>query len=255
MIYIAFILLTSFILFFAFYQWQYFMIFSPIYIQERGLCDECQALEIVTDDGVSLEGIVYEPKEFVSTLLFFAGRSHDSVALIQKMKTAYPTSRIITFNYRSYGRSKGTITEKNLFEDAFYVAKIVQKNYGDFYLLGFSIGSSLASYVASKLQVKGLFLIGAFDSIPLIAKNKFGFSIPKRFIRYDFATIEFVKNVDANTYLYVSQDDEITYIENGRNLAENVKNLVYYKEYKNLSHKELLWDAEVIESIRGVVDR
>lgn len=255
MIYIAFFLFTSLILFFAFYQWQYFMIFSPIYIEERRLCDECQALEIITDDGVALEGVVYEPKEFVSTLLFFAGRSHDSVALIQKMQVTYPKSRIITFNYRSYGRNKGNITEKNLFEDALHVAKIVQKNYGDFYLLGFSIGSSLASYVASKMKVKGVFLIGAFDSIPLIAKNKFGFAIPKRLIRYNFATIEFVKNIDADTYLYVSQDDEITYIENSRNLSKNVKNLVFYREYENLSHKELLWDAEVIEHIRGVINR
>ncbi len=255
MIYIAFVLFTLFILIFVFYQWQYFMIFSPTYIEDRRLCDKCQMLEIVTDDGVNLEGVVYEPKEFYSTMLFFAGRSHDSVALIQKLQSAYPKTRIITFNYRTYGLNKGKISEKIMFKDALHIAKIVHKNYGDFYLLGFSIGSSLASYVASKMNVKALFLIGAFDSIPAIAQKKFGFSIPKSFIRYKFPTIEFLKNIQTPTYLFVSTDDETTYIENARILSENINNLVVYKEYENRTHKEVLWDEDVISKINGVVKR
>ncbi|QOP41169.1 alpha/beta hydrolase [Sulfurimonas marina] len=255
MIYIAFILFTLFILFFVLYQWQYFLIFSPTYIKERRLCEQCEPLEIVTDDGISLEGVVYEPKEFKETLLFFAGRSHDSVALIQKLQATYPKSRIITFNYRSYGRNKGSVTEKNMLEDALHIAKIVQKNYGDFYLLGFSIGSSLCAYIASKMKVKGVFLVGAFDSIPLIAKIKFNCSIPEMFIKYKFPTIEFVQNIESDTYIFLSQDDDITYIENGRNLSKSVKNLTFYKEYENLSHKELLWDEEVVGYINGVVNR
>ncbi|WP_428739633.1 alpha/beta fold hydrolase [Sulfurimonas sp.] len=228
------------------------MLFTPTYIQQRRLCDQCEMLEILTDDGLALEGVVYEPKEPIATLLFFAGRSHDSVALIQKLKTAYPHLRIITFNYRSYGKNKGKISEKNMLEDALHIGKIVQKNYGDFYLLGFSLGSSLASYVASNIKVQGVYLIAAFDSIALVARNKFGFSLPQWLVRYKFPTIEFVQNIDSATYLYVSQDDEMAYIQNGRNLSKNIKNLKFYKEYKNLSHKELLWDEEVINNIRAV---
>lgn len=139
-----------------------------------------------------------------------------------------------------------------MFADALHVAQIVKKNYGEFYLLGFSLGSSLASYVASKMKVQGVFLIAAFDSIALVSKNRFGFSLPKWLVRYKFPTIEFVKNIDAPTYLYVSKDDEIAYIQNGKNLSKNIKNLGYYKEYNNLSHKELLWDEEVINHIRSV---
>ncbi|MFT7860063.1 MAG: alpha/beta fold hydrolase [Sulfurimonas sp.] len=255
MIYIAYLLFTALILYFVFYQLQYFLIFTPTYIKERRLCDRCDALEIVTPDGLALEGVVYEPKEPRATMLFFGGRSHDSVALIQKLQNAYPQSRIITFNYRAYGKNKGSITEKNLLNDALHISKIVKKNYGELYLLGFSIGSSLASYVASKMNVKGVFLIGAFDSIPLITQQKFGFSIPEFFIRYKFPTRKYVQNIDSPTELFLSQDDEITYIDNGRHLAKHIKNLIFYKEYENLSHKELLWDSEVINHINGVISK
>ncbi len=253
MIYIAFILFTLLILWFAFYQWQYFMVFSPVYYREEPLCDACSFLSLKTEDGIKLEGAIYEPKEVCNTLLVFVGRSHDAVGLINRFAKLYPHTRVITFNYRSYGKSQGVADEKNLLSDALLIAKLVQKNYGDFYLLGFSIGSSIAAYVASQVDVKVLFLIGAFDSIANLAKQKYALDF-SRFLRYKFSTKDFVKCVDAPTYLFVSQKDEIVPIENAHNLKKEIKNLLLYKEFEDLSHKELLWDENVTQSIKKVVE-
>ncbi len=255
MIYIAFSLLTLFVLVFAFYQWQYFMLFSPTYHRDENLSDSCEILTIKTKDKHELEGIIYEPQNVHVTLLFFAGRSHDSVGLIDKLSTAYPDTRIISFNYRSYGKSTGEITEKNLLQDGVRIAELVQKNYGDFYLLGFSLGASIASFVASKHKCKGLFLVGAFDSIPSVARSKFvkrGFLSHiniKPIFRYNFPTSDFVKIVKAPTYLFASTTDETVYIENARALKVEIKNLTYYEELTGLTHKELLWDESVTEKI------
>jgi pimeloyl-ACP methyl ester carboxylesterase len=260
MIYIVFLLFTLLVFYIAFYQWQYFMVFSPIYFREGEFDDDFTMLSMKTDDGVELEGVVYEPNNPHATILFFAGRSHDSVAVVKKLAQLYTTSRIITFNYRSYGKSKGVASEKNIFEDGLKIAKLVYKNYGDFYILGFSIGSSVASYVASKHQSLAVFLVGAFDSIALLAKEKFvkrGFfpmiDLSKIF-RYSFDNRVYVSKIEAKTYLFASKDDEITYIQNARNLKDYVKNLEYYKEYDNLSHKELLWHVEVVDKIREVIE-
>ncbi len=259
MIYIAFLIVTFSVLVIALYHLQYFMLFSPMYYRDEVLGEEYELLYITTDDGVELEGVVYEPKSLYrklatieSTILFFAGRSHDSVGLIQKLSTSFPHSRIITFNYRSYGKSGGMINEKNLFSDADKIALLVQKNYGDFYLLGFSLGSSLASHVASKHKVLGVFLVGAFDSITLLAKEKYGVCL-SWIMRYKFNNIEIVKSIDAETCMFVSKDDKVTYINNSRNLKKNVKNLTYYVELDDITHKELLWNSKVIDEIKRVI--
>ena len=256
MIYIIFLLFTFGVLYFAFYQWQYHMIFSPMYYREDSLDDDFEILSIKTDDGIELEGVVYEPKDFSSTMLFFAGRAHDAVGTIKKLSCFYPTVRIITFNYRSYGKSEGSITEQNINEDALHIAKLVEKNYGPFYILGYSLGSSIASFVASRSTCRALFLIGAFDSIVELAKVRYSFfkylGLFKVF-RYKFNTKNYVQNIDAETYLFVSISDELTYIQNARNLKENIKNLVFYEELENLSHKEILWDEKVVNKINGVM--
>ena len=260
MIYIIFLLFTFAILAILFYQWQFFMVFTPTFFRKEELGDDYQILSVTTEDGFELEGVVYEPHEMYrklasvdATLLFFAGRSHDSVGLIQRLSKQFPHTRIITFNYRSYGRSEGKINEKNILSDGLKIAELVQKNYGDFYLLGFSLGSVVASYLASKKKVKGLFLIGSFDSVPLLAKEKYGVCL-SWIMRYKLDTTTLVKHIDADTYLFVSVDDETTYIKNARNLKNHVKNLSSYKELEGLSHKELLWDDEVIDHINGVIN-
>jgi len=235
------------------------MLFSPTYYRTDKLDDDFEILSIVTDDGVELEGVVYEPKQLYrklsdidSTLLFFGGRTHDSVGLIKKLSKSFPHTRIITFNYRSYGRSKGVLNEKNILEDGLKISQLIQKNYGDFYILGFSIGSSVASFVASKMKVLGVFLVAPFDSIALLVKEKYGLYVPWM-LRYKFDKTKLVKEIDAKTYLFASKNDDITYIENARNLKQHVKNLTLYREFEDLSHSELLWDDEVLETINGIL--
>jgi hypothetical protein len=230
------------------------MVFSPLAYRDGALCAECSLLSMKTDDGIELEGALYEPQSLKSTLLVFVGRSHDAVGLINRLAQLYPHVRIVTFNYRSYGKSEGVANEKNLLEDGLKIAALVKKNYGDFYLLGFSIGSSVAAYVASNMDVKALFLLGAFDSIPSLAAKKIGINL-SFVIRYKFQTKEFVQKIDASTYLFVSRDDEITYIENARKLKNAVLHLKYYEEFDGLGHKDLLWDERIVEKIRGVIEQ
>lgn len=259
MIYIAYVLFTLFVIAIAFYRWQYFMVFSPVYYREEELDDSFTMLSLTTDDGVELEGVVYEPKEVSSTLLFFAGRSHDSVGVIKKLSLTFKNARIVTFNYRSYGKSKGVASEKNILKDGIQIADFVKQNYGEFYILGFSLGSSVAAFVASKKDVLGVFLVASFDSIASLAKEKF----VKRGIfpmidlseifRYKFNNRVHVQGIESKTYLFVSRHDETTYIQNSRNLRDNIKNLEFYEEFDDLNHKEILWYPDVVEKINGVM--
>ena len=259
MIYIAFLLFTLLVLYIAFYEWQYFMIFSPIYYRDGELDDDFTMLSINTDDGVELEGVVYEPQNPHATLLFFAGRSQDCVGLIKRLALSFPHARIISFNYRSYGKSEGVASEENLFADGIKIAQLIQKNYGDFYILGFSLGSSISAYVASKADSLGVFLVGSFDSLASLAKEKFicRGKFPRmnlsNIFRYKFNNEEYVQKIGAKIYLFVSKDDETTYIENARNLKKYIKNLEFYEEFDGLSHKQLLWHVDVVDKINEVI--
>ncbi len=107
--------------------------------------------------------------------------------------------------------------------------------------------------MASKKENLGIFLVGSFDSIASLAKKKYKLDLSNIF-RYKFRTIDFVRDIESQTYLFVSKSDETIYIQNARNLKECIKNLVYYEELDNLSHKEILWDNDVMKKIREVIE-
>ena len=250
MIYLIFILITLSVLVLALYQLQFFLVFDPKKHKREHLDARYTALEIKADDGTLLEGIEYTPKEFKHTLFYIGARSQDSVALIHKLSHHFEECRILTFNYRGYGNSKGVPSEKNLYNDALHVAKKFQEHYGEFSVAGFSLGSSLAAYVASKIKVKHLFLLGGFDSVRALFLKR-GF--PSFLIKYSFDTVSYLKNVDADTYLVSSIDDDVVPIENAHNLKTNIKNLAEYKELSRYNHDEILFSQESVDLVKKVL--
>ena len=253
MIYIAFLVFTFLVLGIAFYQWQYIVIFSPTYYRNDDLAKNYEILSLITDDGVELEGVISEPSDATQTLLVFNGRAHDSVGLINKLCEAYPTIRIITFNYRSYGRSQGKASEKKLLKDSLKIAEIIQKYYGDFSVLAYSIGTNLASFLASQHKVNTLFLIAPFHSLAFLIKNKIGLDL-KIILRYKFHTAKYIKSVPTPVYIFASIHDEIVDIKSTRALKPFIKSLVYYKELEGIRHDNLMFDAQIITKINEVLD-
>jgi len=253
MIYLLFFIFTLFILVLFIYQVQYFVLFDPKKYRRERLDARYIPLEIQAEDGTLLEGMEFTPEHFTDTLFYLGGRSQDSVALIHKLASNFENYRIVTFNYRGYGNSKGLPNEQNLYADAYYVAQKLQERYGELSVLGFSLGSSVASYVASKLKIKKLFLIGGFDSVKHIFKKR-AWVLPPFLVRYNFDTVLHVSNVDAMTYLVCSKDDFVVPIENVHHLKSSIKMLVEYKELSRYNHDELLFAQETINLLKEGLD-
>lgn len=249
MIYTIFLLFILVILIFFIIQVQYFFVFEPKKHRREALDKRYTPLEITAEDGTLLEGIEFIPEHFTHTIFYLGGRSQDNVALIHKLVSSFENYRIATFNYRGYGDSQGSPSEQNLYADAYHVAQKLQERYGAFSIIGFSLGSSVAAYVASKIKVEKLFLLGGFDSVLHIIKNKIPL-LPSFLIRYKFDTAYHVSNVEDPTYLVSSKDDNIVPIKNANNLKISIKNLAEFKVLSSYNHDEILFSQESINLVK-----
>ncbi len=253
MIYLLYVALTLALLYFVYMQWQYMSIFHPKLYRDMTLYDDSYTfLTTVTQDGTTLEGCRFEPQTPPhDTLLYFGGRGQDSVGLLPKLAELYPQCRIVTFNYRGYGKSGGRPSERAIFEDSLHVMRLVQKHYSTPHIMGYSLGSSVAAYVASKIPPRRFYLIGAFCSIASLTRQRFGRSLP--FLRYSFDTCEYLKNVPGGVCLFASKDDNVVAFASVLELVEHAKKKVEcFEVYEGLNHVELLWDARVHERIRSL---
>jgi pimeloyl-ACP methyl ester carboxylesterase len=242
-----------------FYLLQHKVIFSPQHYTSRQLFAEYpqryHAVVLMVAQRFRLEGIVYEPeKEALCTVLYFGGKEQDSASLVGKFSVHYPDVRVISFNYRGYGTSGGKPTEKSLHADALSAYDWACARYGQVGLAGYSLGSNVAAYVASRRSTPWVVLVAAFDSVVSLAKSKFAL-LPRWLIRYKLETVKYVKNIKSPLYLYAATDDTIVPISHSRHLKSNVLNLAEYKEFGGYNHGELLFSDEVTSELKKVFEK
>jgi pimeloyl-ACP methyl ester carboxylesterase len=241
------------------YLLQHKVIFSPQHYTSRQLFAEYpqryHPVELMAAQRYRLEGIVYEPEnKALCTVLYFGGKEQDSANLIGKFSQHYPDVRFISFNYRGYGTSEGKPTEKSLHADALSAYDWTHARYGEVGLVGYSLGSNIAAYVASRRSTPWIVLVAAFDSVVSLAKSKFAL-LPKWLVRYKFDTLGYFKNIDSPLYLYAAADDNVVPIAHSRLLKSNVLNLAEYKEFGGYNHDELLFSDEVTSELKKVFEK
>ena len=238
-----------------FYLYQRRFTFLPTYYPNRSLFEEHASAyrlhRLKVANNVEIEGIVYEPDHTALTILYFGGKEQDSVSLIRQWSLEYPNVRWIAFNYRGYGLSQGRATEKGVLDDGIIAFDWAVKHYGDVALMGFSLGSSIASYIASRRSPKWVVLVAPFDSVPSLIQAKVPF-IPRACIRYCFETIKFVREINAPVYVYNSIDDEIIPPLHVSNLRRQVRWLAGAKEFSGYRHDELLFSDPLKDELEKV---
>lgn len=247
MIYTIYLLITAVLLVFLYFRWQYGMLFHPKLYREDDFDERFRFLSIIAEDGVKLEGCIYEPRRYKRTLLYFGGRGQDSVGLLPKLSRCYPDFRIVTFNYRGYGKSQGVPNEKKILEDALTIYEKVVKNFGPVDIVGYSLGCAVASYVASKEHPKRLFLVAPFASLESLVQDVYGFVLP--LLRYRFDTCSYLRETKSEVYIFISKDDNLVPYKNSKKLYECIADVGKIVELEGLKHTELLCDKRVIRAI------
>ena len=127
----------------------------------------------------NLQGWLVHNEEIDSNspfIIYYGGNAEDISLNLNDLSSIHASSFLL-MNYRGYGGSSGKPTQKHLFEDALAIYDNVVKKHSihpsRVYLLGRSIGSSIASYVASQRKVGGLILVTPFDSLEHLVRKLF----------------------------------------------------------------------------------
>ncbi len=230
-------------------------VYSPVFYPNRSWFKKRAGLyqlhQLPVSEGVTLEYIIYAPTRPTRTIIYFGGKEQDSVGLIQKISLAFPSACWVACNYRGYGKSQGRSTEQTTFDDSLLLFDHIQQQYGAIGLVGFSLGSSVASFVASKRSPRWLVLVAPFDSVLSLIQAK-AFFLPGFLIRYKFPTADFVRQVRCPVYVYNSSDDGIVAPRHVARLRKSIPLLSGGCEFSGYTHDALLFSPELKKELREI---
>lgn len=156
-----------------------------------------------------------------------------------------------TFDYRGYGRSSGWPSEEAINSDAAAVWAEIQKRTGidskHLILLGNSIGSGPATFLAHKISPKALILIAAYSDFPTLVSGMPLYA-PFRFIlRYQLPVASYLKDLNVKCLIMAhGKQDEVIPLSHLETNLKNVKtdtNLTVL-ESEDARHGDIFYKVE-----------
>jgi len=150
--------------------------------------------------------------------------------------------QVFLFDYRGYGKSTGTPSEKGIYMDAQaaydYLVneeKILPDN---IILFGQSIGAATAIDVAIKNHVRSIIIEGAFTSTKEMSKKIFPMNLISFLLPSNYNNLEKIAHITVPKLIIHSEDDEIVPFSMGKRLFEASREPKYFYTIKGAGHND-----------------
>ncbi len=142
-------------------------------------------------------------------LIYFGGNAEDVALNCTSFARLFPDWTVYLINYRGYGGSTGTPSERGLFADALALYDSVREDHAVFAAMGRSLGSGVAVYLAAQRKVDRLVLVTPFDSMTHLAAAHYPW-VPVRLLlrdRYDSGSR--ADSLTMPTLVLIAGQDEV----------------------------------------------
>ena len=168
-----------------------------------------------SEEGDSLHGLWIKVEKPKGLLIYFHGNTG---SLKRWGKTAAQFSEygydVLAPEYRGYGKSTGTPTEKHLIDDAHIFYNFALKHYQekDIVLYGRSLGSGVAVQLAATKNARLVILETPFSSLLDVIQSNLPFIPFKFLLKYPFKSVDHIENIKSEiVFLAGKIDTQVPY--------------------------------------------
>ncbi|QLG47031.1 alpha/beta hydrolase [Costertonia aggregata] len=212
---------------------------------------------LTAPDGAVLNGLHFKGTAPKGVLLYFHGNAGDlsrwgEIAQFF-VQQGYD---VIIMDYRTYGKSTGKLSEAALHADAQLFYAYALKTYDEkaITLYGRSLGTGIATQLASTNAPKQLILETPYYSLVDVAKSRFPFLPVDLLMKYKLKSHEFMNGVTCPVVVFHGTDDAIVPYASGQSLYEAVPHAQkQIFTIKGGGHNNLIEFPEYLESIARVL--
>ena len=155
-----------------------------------------------------------------NAIIYFGGNAEDVSGNIPEFRSIFPQHNVYLVNYRGYGGSTGAPSEVSLYKDALTVFDKIVSRYTDISVIGRSLGSGVATYLAAQRDIDKLILVTPFDSIENVAKKALPIVPVSLLLKDKFDSAGRVTEIDAPVLVVIAENDEVIPRRHSDALAE-----------------------------------
>jgi len=258
MLYVVLICIILILL--LFYLFQEKLIFYPQKISEEAVHyilsshKNTEDITLQMKDGTRLRGwFVKNIQNGKSKLIIYFGGNAEEVSWMIDEADRIKGWSVALMNYRGYGSSDGKPGEKSLFSDALeifdYFSNRKDVDSTRIVIIGRSIGTGVAVYLAHNRNVAGVILVSPYDSLSSVAQDIFPILPVRLILKHKFDSISIAPYIKAPSLVLIASDDKIIPPRHSKKLAEKWGGEIEIKVIKGVDHNTISDKEEYWESI------
>lgn len=179
-------------------------------------------LSLAVTGGQSLHGwFIREKQPDAPVVIYFGGNSED-ISWPLAAKKELPGCSMLAMAYRGYGMSTGAPSESALFADALAIYDYVAQNGippHRIILMGRSLGSGVAVYLASHREVAALVLVTPYDSITAVAQSVYPYAPMKFLLKHPFDSLSRASAIKKPVLILSAGEDRVIPPQHAETLA------------------------------------
>ena len=179
-----------------------------IYFPQRGVLYTGEKLLEIRSGQIILRGWVLN-EGCDEAVIYFGGNAERPEAGMPDFKRIFSDQAVYLINYRGYGESEGSPTEEGLYADALAIYDHVSQNHSKVSVIGRSLGTGVATYLASKRDVERLVLVEPFDSMASIARAAYPFFPAGLMLKDRYDSAGRAGSITSRTLIIIAGMDEI----------------------------------------------
>ena len=178
-----------------------------------------------SSDGVALTGWYVPVKEARFTVLFCHGNGGNIMHGLDSLRLFHDLHlSCLIFDYRGYGRSGGKPREAGTYRDAQaaydWLVREERVPAEQVILFGHSLGGSIATHLAARVQARALVVEGVFTSYPDIGARFYPYMPVRLFAFFRYNTRAHIRQVHCPVMVMHSRQDELVPFEFGTRVYE-----------------------------------
>jgi uncharacterized protein len=240
------------------YTWQARMIFYPQPLPATAIEATAAAyptselIALTAADGVRITAWLMRPPGAArSPLVMYFGGNGQEVSQMLAYTKRLPQHAWLIVAYRGYGWSGGEPSEAALYTDAEqmfdHVSTLPGIDTARIHVLGYSLGSGVATHIAAKRPISKVVLLTPFDSIAALAKRQFGWLPVDWILQHRFDSLSRAPMLAQPLLAAVAENDQVIPTAHSRRLFDAWKGDKTWLVLKNTDHNALdapaLWPA------------
>lgn len=175
-----------------------------------------------------------------NAILYFGGNAENVDFNIPDFSHAFPDHALYLVKYRGYGSSTGEPTESGLFSDALLIFDELSRGHSSISVIGRSLGSGIATYVAANRNLNKLVLVTPFDSITSIARKLFPVFPHSLLLLDKYDSLGRAKTITSSSLVIAAELDQVIPRKHTDNLVSEFNpEIIQYEIVPGHGHNDL----------------